>query len=64
MKSLSCKDMGSATCNFVATGMTEDEVIGTMMQHATVTHPQDMEKMKAMPKDQMMAMMKSKIKEM
>ncbi len=53
-----------ATCDFVATGATEEEVIGKMMQHAGSAHPEAVAKMNAMPKDEMMAMVKSKIKDM
>lgn len=63
MKTLSCKDLGAATCPFVATGETEEEVVRKMVDHATVVHPEDVAKMKAMPEGTMEATMKSKIKE-
>ncbi len=47
MKSFSCTDLGSTTCNFVAMGKTEGEVIG---------------KMKAMGEEGMNGMMKPKVK--
>ncbi len=63
MKTLSCKDLGAATCPFVATGETDDELVQKMVAHAAVVHPEDVAKMKAMPEGSAEAMMKSKIKE-
>ncbi|MCL4437608.1 DUF1059 domain-containing protein [Patescibacteria group bacterium] len=47
----------------MATGETEDEVVKKMVDHATIVHPEDVAKMKAMPEGAMEATMKSKIKE-
>ncbi len=38
MKSLSCHDMGDASCNFVATGATPEEVMKKMQAHAVPEH--------------------------
>lgn len=39
MKKLTCKDTGaSATCDFEATGETEAEVVGKVMEHAASAH--------------------------
>lgn len=65
MKSLSCADLGDASCHFVAEGQTDEEVLGKMKAHVTETHPDKMKEMAAtMTEDQIMAMMKSKIKTM
>jgi len=42
MKKLSCKDLGSADCNFVATGATNEEVQQKMFAHAAKDHPEKM----------------------
>ena len=39
MKMLSCKSMGDPTCNFVAKGETEEEVMDMMMGHIQEKHP-------------------------
>ena len=63
MKSLSCKDMGSTMCDFVATGATDEEVIQKIMAHVKTDHPEELKKMEAMSHNDMITMMKSKIKE-
>ena len=60
MKTLSCKDMGTMECDFVAKSETEDEVVGSMMDHAKQSHP---DKMTMMPEEEMKNMMKSKVKD-
>ncbi len=63
MKSLSCADLGDASCHFVAEGQTDEEVLGKMKSHVTEVHPDKMTEMaKTMTEDQIMEMMKSKIK--
>lgn len=60
MKSLSCHDMGMASCDFVAKGATPEEVMKMMHDHATSAHgmteyeltsPNGMAKMTAAMKD-------------
>jgi len=52
MKTLSCKDMGDASCDFVAKGETDEEVVNAMMAHVKEKHADkaggDPEAMKAM----------------
>jgi len=60
MKTLSCKDLGTMECDFVAKGETEDEVVNSMMEHAKEMHP---EKVGAMPEEEMKNMMKSQVKD-
>ena len=60
MKTLSCKDMGTMECDFVAKGETEDEIVGSMMDHAKQSHP---DKITMMPEEEMKNMMKSKVKD-
>ena len=58
MKSISCRDMGT-DCDFVATGMTEDEVMKQVGEHGKQVHamtdadftPEMMAKAKAAMKD-------------
>jgi predicted small metal-binding protein len=38
--SLSCKDLGTKECDYVAHGKTESEVKANMMEHASVAHPE------------------------
>jgi len=38
MYSLSCKDMGQADCDFVATGETKEEVLQKAGEHAMSAH--------------------------
>ncbi len=59
MKTLTCTDMGNATCDFVAVGQTDDEVVDKMMEHAEVAHPEDLTKMS---ETDMRAKMKANIK--
>jgi predicted small metal-binding protein len=60
MKSLACKDMGIADCDFVATAETEEEVMAQITEHGKSAHqmtdeqmstPENVEKMKAAMKD-------------
>lgn len=62
MRSLSCKDLGSATCDFTANGETDESVIGQMKEHAKAHHPDDMKKMEEMGEEGMGKMMHSKMK--
>lgn len=63
MKKLACRDMGM-NCDFVATGMTDEEVMQKLGAHGKMTHPKELVEMaKTMSQEQMMAMMKSKIKD-
>lgn len=50
----------SSNCSYVAKGNTEGEVISSMMDHMRKAHP---EKMKSGSEQDMMDMMKPKIKE-
>lgn len=38
MQTLSCKDLGTQDCNFVAKGNTKDEVINKMINHIRPNH--------------------------
>ena len=60
MKTLTCKDLGNATCGFEARGETSGEVVDNMMEHAKVAHPDDLSKM---PEADMRAKMEAGIKE-
>ncbi len=60
MKTLSCKDIGTPTCDFVAVGETDDEVLDKMMDHAEMEHPENLQKMS---EDDMRAKMQSQIKD-
>ena len=56
--------MGSSDCDFVAKDETEDGVMQKMMTHATTDHPDAVATMKGqMSEEQMMAMMRSKVKD-
>lgn len=57
MKKLACKSMGT-NCDFVAMGKTEEEVMGKMMEHMKMEHPDKM-----MEKEKMMMDMKGKIQD-
>lgn len=62
MKTLACKDLGNPTCPFVAEDETAEGAVMKMMDHAKVTHPEDIAKMSAtMTPDEMKAMMMSKV---
>lgn len=64
MKTLACKDLGAPECPYVAQGGTEDEVVATMTTHAMAEHKDKVDEMrKTMTDDQVMAMMRSKIKD-
>jgi predicted small metal-binding protein len=55
MFKISCADMGSSDCNFVATGKTREETKKKMMDHAMFQHA---DKMKSMSKEDMAKSMK------
>jgi len=59
MKTLSCKDMGDPSCNFVAKGETDQEVVDTMMAHVKEKHADVMQNADM---GQMKSKMMSKIK--
>lgn len=58
MKQLSCADMGDSRCSFVAKGENEKEVMNKMMNHIKMDHPAQA----TMPEDDMMKMMKDKMR--
>ena len=60
MKMLSCKAMGDPTCNFVAKGETDKEVVDMMMAHVKEKHPRVMDNMDI---EAMKSKMMSKIQE-
>jgi len=68
MKTLACMDVCGEkcmACSFVAKGETDEDVMKQLDEHGKKAHPKEMEEMmKMMPKEQMMEMMKSKIREM
>lgn len=65
MKSLTCKDMGISGCTYMAKGMTEEEAIRNLVNHAAVSHSKEMADMKKRWNDQEMAeAMKKKIKDL
>ena len=45
MKKVGCKDLGMATCNFVAEGETDGEVKGKIWAHAKEVHADELAKM-------------------
>lgn len=62
MKMLACKDIGGSD-DFVAKGMTEEEVMETMKKHIMEMHPELMEGKSEEDKMKMMEMSKMKIKD-
>ena len=63
MYTLMCKDLGLPNCAYIAKGQTEDEVIAMMMEHAMVTHPEQVkEMMTTMSRDDIGEMMRDKIR--
>ncbi len=58
---LACRDMGM-NCDFVANGDTNEEVMKQLSEHGMTVHAEEIQKMN-MPKDEMMKMMMSNIKE-
>ncbi|MBI3888884.1 DUF1059 domain-containing protein [Candidatus Nomurabacteria bacterium] len=61
MMKLACKDLNPAsTCDFVATGSSQSKVVGKMMAHAKVNHPEDLI---GMSDDEIESMMDSKVHE-
>jgi len=64
MKSLSCKDLGTPECDFVAKGETAEGVVQEMADHAMQAHADKIAEMsKTMTPDQMKEMMMSKVKD-
>lgn len=39
MLKMSCRDLGSADCDYVARGQTADDVKGDLLRHAEEDHP-------------------------
>ncbi len=61
MKTLSCKDLGAAECDFVAKAETAEECVKIMGEHAMSAHADKADG--AMTPDQMTAMMMGKVKD-
>lgn len=62
MYTLACKDLGT-DCEFVAKGETQDEVLQTMMGHASSAHADAVAKMsEGMTPEDMKAMLMAKMK--
>lgn len=47
MKTLSCADMGEASCSFMAKGNTKEEAADKMIEHAKTAHADKMKEMMA-----------------
>lgn len=62
MKSLSCADLGTPECHFVATGETAEEATQKMMDHAMDAHKDKVAAMNMSP-EEVKAMMMSKVKD-
>lgn len=60
MKTFACKDMGMDD-GFVAEGMTNEEVMGKIKEHAREMHSDMMAKMSDSEKEEMMGKMESMI---
>ncbi len=39
MRQLSCASMGDSSCNFVAKGENDEEVVAKMQEHVKTAHP-------------------------
>lgn len=66
MKTLACKDLGLAKCDFVAKGETIDDVVNQVYEHANKAHKNKVDEMMTkdnMTTDQVKDMMASKVKE-
>ncbi len=63
MKQLSCKDMGAAECDFVATGNTAEELKDKMMEHAKMEHSDMLDSMSDDEKSGMMKKMDAMMKD-
>lgn len=57
MKSLSCRELGKADCDFVAVGDTHDEIIRQMFQHAQASHKKMLDSMSEQQKTRIVQMM-------
>lgn len=65
MYTLSCKDMGIETCDFVAKGETPEETMAEAAEHFKAEHPKEAEEsMQKYSKEEMDKMMMDKIREM
>lgn len=60
MKKLTCADLGTPECPFVAEGETNEEVVAKMMEHAKETHA---DKLEGKSDEEIQAMMEGAIKE-
>ena len=64
MYTLSCKDMGISTCDFVGKGKTKEEAIKMASAHFMKAHPMEAkEATENMSKEEMNKMMLGKVKE-
>ena len=64
MKTLACKDLGAADCDFVAKAETAEGAVKMMSDHAVSNHKNKVDEMvKTMTPDQMQAMMLAKVKD-
>ena len=64
IRMLSCTDLGDKTCDFVAEGQTDDEVMMKMMDHMKMSHQDKMtDMMKSMSEKEMTDWMKKMIKD-
>jgi predicted small metal-binding protein len=64
MKTLACKDLGVATCDFVAKADTAEGAVKMMSDHATMTHKDKIDEMaKSMTPEEMHEMMMAKVKD-
>ena len=64
MYTLSCKDMGIATCDFTAKGKSKEEVVKTVGDHFMKAHPMEAkDAMENMSKEEMNKMILGKVKE-
>lgn len=63
MYTLACNDLG-ATCEFVAKGETQEDVLQTMTGHASAAHAEEMAKMsEGKTPEEIKAMLTEKMKE-
>ncbi|GEM_PF-885026 len=65
MKKLSCLKMGTADCDMIVTGETEQEVMDKIMAHAKEVHADKLKEMSStMSEEEMMNMMKGMMEDM
>jgi len=64
MKTLSCNDLGTPECDFVAKAETAEETMAIMMGHAMSVHKDKIDEIaKTMSHEQIGEMMMSKVKD-